>query len=236
MNVFISYRRSDTQDFSGRLADRLRDAHGVGDVFLDVDEIEAGEDFERRIRNALEQSAVSLVVIGPNWCGEGTGNQARIFQPDDFVRLEVREALKSGTKVLPVLANGALMPSRARLPEELQPLTKLNAVSVRHSDFERDTDYLLDVIFARKKPGRIRAYFRRHPILRALLDSLGGAFAAFFLLVLVLAAFNVATGLSLDQVVDGTGPAILITLVVMALGAGLPIYLRMRSTRRRARG
>ena len=43
MNVFISYRRSDTQDLAGRIADRIRAVPEVDHVFIDVDGIEPGQ-------------------------------------------------------------------------------------------------------------------------------------------------------------------------------------------------
>jgi hypothetical protein len=224
--LFISYRRSDSQDFSGRLADRLRKAQGISDVFLDVEEIGAGEDFVRRIQTALTGASVCLIVIGPDWRGATPDGSARIMNERDFVRLEVREALATPARILPVLANGALMPASEELPDDLKKLTTLNAVSVRHADFERDADHLLDAILARKKPGRLAAFLRRNPLLTAVLRAAAGGVLALTLLVLGLAVFNAATGLSLDQAVGGEGPALLLALAVTGLGAIMPWILR----------
>jgi hypothetical protein len=99
---------------------------------------------------------------------------------------------------------------------------------VRHGDFERDADHLLDAILSRKKPTRLGAILRRHPSLMAALQSLSGAALALVLLILILAVVNAATGLSLDQVVGGPGPTILLALAVTILGAAVPWYLRRR--------
>jgi hypothetical protein len=117
IKLFTSYRRSDSQDFSARLADRLRKAPGIADVFLDVEEIGAGKDFVRRIQSSLAGASVCLIVIGPNWRGAAPDGSARIVNEGDFVRLEVREALN---RILPVLANGALMPAPEDLPDDLK--------------------------------------------------------------------------------------------------------------------
>jgi len=232
MKVFLSYRRSDTQDFVGRLADRLRRARGISEVFLDVDDIAAGEEFERRLRNALADCAVSLIVIGSNWRGDsgGTGD-ARILSDGDFVRLEVREALKSETRVLPVLANGALMPDPSALPEDIRRVTALNALSVRHGDFERDVENLLDAILARKKPGRILAFMRRHPALSLALQSLAGALATLFLLTFGLAVINAFTPFSLSMLMgDSDAGATFLTITIIAIGALIPLLVRWRRT------
>jgi hypothetical protein len=42
MKVFVSYRRSDTQDLAGRLVDRLRAVPEISFVFFDVQTIAAG--------------------------------------------------------------------------------------------------------------------------------------------------------------------------------------------------
>jgi hypothetical protein len=228
MKIFISYRRDDTQDFAGRLADKLRAAKGISEVFLDVDEIAIGEDFAHRIEASLAQCSVCLVVIGTYWAGASPGTAPRITEPGDFVRVEVQKVLASQKQVLPILANGATMPRSEDLPEDLKRLTALNALSVRHSDFERDTEHLLDAIFARKKPGHLAAFLRRHPALVRLLESLSGAAAAMILLILMLAVLNATTGRSLDEVVGGEGPAIILALTIAALGALAPWYLRQR--------
>jgi hypothetical protein len=254
MNVFISYRRSDSQDFVGRLADQLRDAPGIGDLFLDVDEIDAGEDFQKRIEKGLEDCGVALIVIGRDWRGETlSGGQTRIFEDGDFVRMEVRQALKSETRVLPVLANGAFMPVPAALPEDIRRITALNGVSVRHSDFERDVDHLLDVIFARKKPGRAGAFLRRHPVMTRALQSLAGAVAAFVALTLLLVALNAVTPFSLSDLTgdnnaaatlimtpfslsdltgDNNAAATLIIILVVIAGALAPLLIRRRRLQR----
>src|SRR5438128_2622622 len=48
--VFVSYRRGATAGVVHRLAERLREAFGAGNVFLDVDSLPPGEDFRGRRR------------------------------------------------------------------------------------------------------------------------------------------------------------------------------------------
>lgn len=228
MKIFMSYRRSDAQDFAGRLADRLRMAPGIGDVFIDVVDISGGEDFAQRIRTSLARCDAALVVIGEKWLGASQRAVSRMFEDDDFVRMEVREALHSGKKVIPVLANGAAMPSIAELPEDIQRIATLHAVPVRHSDFEHDIEVLLDALFARKKPGRMGAWSRRHPLVARVVRSVAGASAALALLVVALAVINAVTGQSLSDIVGGTGPAMVFATLIVAAGAGIPWMFRAR--------
>jgi hypothetical protein len=65
--VFISYRRDDSQDVTGRLHDHLVTRFGREIVFKDVDAISLGADFRDAIKQAIDSSDVLLAVIGPNW-------------------------------------------------------------------------------------------------------------------------------------------------------------------------
>jgi hypothetical protein len=222
-NVFVSYRRADTRDFAGRLADRLRASPGIGEVFIDVGGIEPGADFPLRIERALADSEVCLVVMGADWVGPGGPNRgARIHDEGDFVRLEVRRALGGESRVLPILAHGARMPRPEELPEEIRALARINAVTIGHDSFDRDTAYLIDVILQRRKPSSLGAYLRRHPVQAALLRALAGFGMAGVTLVLGAAVLNAVTGKSLDQLLGGSGPVLLVILLVLAAGALVP--------------
>lgn len=224
MKVFVSYRRSDTRDFAGRLSDRLRQERRITDVFLDIDEIEAGEAFEPRIQAAMRQCAVCLVLIGPNWRGAEGARPARIFEDGDFVRLEVREALSGHPKVIPVLVNGATMPAHAELPEDIAGILALNAISARHESFHRDANFIADAVLARKAPGALTRYWGRHPGQYATFRSLCGIAISGVLLLGAAAIFNNATGLSLDQALGGVGPVLLLVGAVLAIGAIVPLF------------
>ena len=226
MKLFLSYRRSDTQHFSGRLVERLRRVRGITDIFFDVDSIGGGEKFARHIRDSLARSDLCLIVIGPGWLGLAPGHPPRIMEEDDFVRLEVREALASACRILPVLCDDAPMPQPAQLPQDLQPLCGLNAIAVRHSAFERDTAHLIDAIFQRKPPGALGEFFRRHPVLRTLAEAVLGAAAAIIALTLLLTLLNALHGPALDDLVGGAGPAVIVILLVLLLGAAAPSLLR----------
>jgi hypothetical protein len=219
MNVFISYRRSDTQDLAGRIADRLRAVSQVTRVFIDVDEIAPGVDFVRELESALIESDVCLLLIGPNWHGPRDGS-ARIFDENDFVRLEVERALAMERKVLPVLANGAAMPAIEQLPETLRPLARINALSIRHQYFDHDLALLFDSVLQRKKPSSFRMYLRRHPVQAGVLRSFAGMFAALVLLFAGAVVHRAATGLALDESLGGPAEVWLLLIVTLSLGLG----------------
>ncbi len=145
-NIFISYRRDDNQDATGRIYDRLR-AHLKGcQVFKDVDSIPFGVDFRKHLSHEVGQCDVLLAVVGQRWVDaqDDAGNR-RLDAPSDFVRIEIEAAMARGIPVIPVLVGNASMPLEAALPPSLSAFAFLNAAPIRPDpDFHRDMDRLID--------------------------------------------------------------------------------------------
>lgn len=145
--IFISYRRDDSRAIAGRMHDRLELAFGDDNIFKDVDDIPPGSDFRQVLRHAIDECDVMLVVIGKSWLNtKGDDGSRRLENPDDFVRFEIETALKRHDMTLiPVLVDGAFMPSSDELPEPIRQLAYRNAVVVRHDpDFRRDVARLTE--------------------------------------------------------------------------------------------
>lgn len=140
--IFISYRRDDTAGYARAVGDELGRRFGAERVFMDVDDIGAGQAFDDAIERALGGSAVLLVMIGKRWLGERDGLPPRISEADDFVRREVATGLARGLRVIPLLLDGATMPAEAQLPEPLRPLTRRNAIEIGHTRFRADLERL----------------------------------------------------------------------------------------------
>jgi TIR domain-containing protein len=65
--IFVNYRRDDARDMAARIRDRLAATFGASNVFMDVDNLLAGQRFDRELEKALGQTDVFLAVIGPRW-------------------------------------------------------------------------------------------------------------------------------------------------------------------------
>ncbi|MBS0447167.1 MAG: toll/interleukin-1 receptor domain-containing protein [Proteobacteria bacterium] len=152
MKVFLSYRRADSQVSAGRMAQFLDAVSAVDAVFLDVDGIAPGENFETKIQDTLTQVDHVFLIIGAQWAGPaGNGGRARIFDDDDMVRRETRLALASRAKVVPILLDEASMPRPGDLPADLKALPSINAFSLRTAHFDEDMDDLLDALLGNKQ-------------------------------------------------------------------------------------
>ena len=142
--IFINYRRGDDPGFTQALFARLESAFAADQLFMDIDSIEPGLDFVRVLEEQVDKCDVLLTVIGPNWLepDDETGSR-RLDNPDDFVRIEIESGIRLGKRIIPVLVNGADMPSADHLPESLRPLARRNAVRLTHERFKADVSALI---------------------------------------------------------------------------------------------
>src|SRR5512139_562357 len=128
--IILSYRREDSAGVTGRIFDRLSQEFGTDRVFMDIDSMPAGVDFHDHLQQILADCGALLVVVGKSWRSQRKGQPARIMDPDDWVRIEVETALDRGIPVVPLLIDGASLPTREQLPESLWPLLRRNALPV----------------------------------------------------------------------------------------------------------
>jgi hypothetical protein len=144
--IFICYRRDDDA-YAGRIYDRLSSAFGKEQVFMDTQGISAGEDFENTIQNSITNSDTVLVLIGKNWLKTKTAlGRIRLSDPNDYVRLEIRTALRLSLRIIPVLLSDTKMPDSTQLPADIDQLAKHQAVTISTSTFELDIVTLVEAI------------------------------------------------------------------------------------------
>ena len=144
--IFISYRRDDAAGYARAVYDELAREFGAERVFIDVDDIAAGQAFDEVIRQAVGASQVLLVLIGKRWLGERDAAPPRIHDADDFVRAEVSAGLARGMRVIPLLIDGAAMPAASQLPDSLRALVRRNALELDNSRFAADLQRLTSAL------------------------------------------------------------------------------------------
>ncbi|HEX8071631.1 MAG TPA: toll/interleukin-1 receptor domain-containing protein [Pyrinomonadaceae bacterium] len=115
--IFISYRRDDTAGHAGRLYDGLSARFGDDLIFMDIDQLEPGEDFVQVIEEAVGSCEILIALIGRSWLTNYDAAGRRLDNPNDFVRLEIATALARNIRVIPILVQGAQMPRPEDLPE-----------------------------------------------------------------------------------------------------------------------
>jgi hypothetical protein len=75
--IFISYRRQDSADVTGRIHEHLAARYGKDAVFVDVDSIPFGESFSEYIQQKLTERLVCLVMIGSRWLDSASADGKR---------------------------------------------------------------------------------------------------------------------------------------------------------------
>jgi len=146
--IFISYRRDDTADVTGRIYDRLVQHFGGNRVFKDVDSIPIGVDFRKYLRSLVDECDTMLAIVGDDWLilRDSLGRR-RLDDPGDFVRIEIEAALERDMRIVPVLVEGVIMPRPEDLSETLRVFAYRNGVAIRQDpDFHRDMDRLIKAL------------------------------------------------------------------------------------------
>jgi branched-chain amino acid transport system substrate-binding protein len=147
--IFVNYRRDDARDMAARVRDRLAATFGNAGVFMDVDNLMAGQRFDRELESALAETDVFLAVIGPRWL-ELLEERQRSGERD-YVREEIARALQRGVIVIPVLIERTRLPRSESLPDDIRQLVLHQKHEVTHEQFGRDVAGLIEAIrFARE--------------------------------------------------------------------------------------
>jgi hypothetical protein len=144
ISIFLDYRRDDSRAHAGRLYDALRRHFGDDNVFMDVDAIAPGADFAETIEQAVASADAFIEIIGQSWLSavDSRGGR-RLDDPGDAVRIALSRALAGGGAVIPVLVDGARMPNKDEMPEELAGLARRNALELTDARWDYDVEQLI---------------------------------------------------------------------------------------------
>lgn len=106
---------------------------------MDIGTIKAGEDFYEVIDRSVRACEVLIAIIGKQWLTISDGDERRLDNSNDLVRLEIAKALSRDILVIPVLVQGATIPHPKDLPDELAALSRLQRCEIT------DTRWIYDV-------------------------------------------------------------------------------------------
>lgn len=229
--VFISYRRNDTAPAAGRVYDRISKIISQPNVFFDVRNIRGGDNFENKIVCEIEKSDAVLVFIGKKWLEPAQpGGKGRIWEPDDYVRVEVRTALARDILVLPVLVDGAQMPKPDWLPGDVQAIATKNALPLRHETFDDDTENVVATVLG--LPERQKLWDDKGKAVAKIGYALGGIIAASVLLIVAAVVHFLLQGRPISASI---GSLATISLIFLTVIVGLFMGLRFEARKRRTR-
>ena len=137
--IFISYRCSDSAKDARHLATLLEQAFGKSRVFIDRKGLDGSPDWLHELEREVAASGIVIAVMGGGWLdAKDESGRRRLDDHDDLVRFELAEAFRRDIPVVPVLVDGARMPTPTELPQNLILLTRPQAELLRIESFETD--------------------------------------------------------------------------------------------------
>jgi len=145
--IFISYRRNDEPGYVGRVADGLRNRFGSESVFLDIDDMSAGKNWQTQINTKIENCSVLVAIIGRNWGAELQARSESQKPGEDIHSFELSTAQAMGKPVMSVTLRDANLPDKHILGE-LEWLLGSHIFNIRdgQNQWEQDIDKLAAAI------------------------------------------------------------------------------------------
>lgn len=142
-DVFINYRTGDGEKTAALIDQELSRRFGSNRIFRASKSIAPGQAYPATLLTKLRGSAVLLAVIGPDW----TNFQARLHDPEDWVRKELLDAFACELPVVPVLDGRKTdRLNKNDLPDELARLADLQSIPFSTHDTEAGLKRLGDVV------------------------------------------------------------------------------------------
>ena len=140
-DAFISYRRASSASQARLLKKELAD-RGYR-IFLDVTDLQKGY-FDQKLLTTISETPNFLLVLAP-------GSLENLVEEDDWLRAELREAIRTKRNIVPVCLPGFEFP-RA-MPADLADLARHQAVEWSNTLFDATIDRILAAI---GKPRSVR--------------------------------------------------------------------------------
>ncbi|WP_409470370.1 toll/interleukin-1 receptor domain-containing protein [Streptomyces sp. HC307] len=146
--VFINYRRGQHEGAVWAVYERLVQHFGADQVFLDKPSIVPGERYPNVLRERVADCDVLLAVIHAGWAAEKKNERGDrlLYREDDWVRLEIETALRTGKTVIPLVLHGGKPPLASELPESLREFALKNAHFMTRMGDERWVPTLEELI------------------------------------------------------------------------------------------
>lgn len=132
-DVFISYRREGGAD-TARLIRAELQKRGFS-VFLDVENLGPSH-FDESLLHEIGQCPNFVLILS-------AGSLDSCHHENDWLRKEIKHALTSARKIIPVLKDGFVFPAKGTLPPDLVDLPRHQAVEYSHTYFTATVEKLV---------------------------------------------------------------------------------------------
>ena len=145
-DIFISYRRNGGEHLAGRVKDALKN-RGFS-VFMDVEDLKSGK-FDTALLKEIEETTDVIVILTP-------GCLDRCKNENDWLRLEIRHAIKCKRNIVPIIARDFQMPLAANLPSDIAELVSYSGLTPAHEMFEASIDRLVSTFLMSRNDAGVK--------------------------------------------------------------------------------
>lgn len=121
--IFISYRRNGGEALAQLINDRLRN---LGyEVFYDIESLKSGS-FNTKLYSEIEACEDFILILPPQALD-------RCIYDEDWIRCEVRHALKHNKNIIPIMMRGFTFPKN--LPDDICEISNRNGVEFETMEY-----------------------------------------------------------------------------------------------------
>jgi len=131
-DAFLSYRRADGAEVARLLRAKMAERHRR--LFLDVEDLGPGR-FGDDLLEAIRATPAFVPLLSPNCL-------ARVAQSGDWFAEEIRCAIESGRRIIPIRMPGFEFPEGLALPAAVASLQDRQSVNYSHEYFEATLNLL----------------------------------------------------------------------------------------------
>ena len=145
--AFLNYRRDDVGAAAQAIYAQMKVHFGSGQLFMDLNSIEAGAEWPAHLRQRVENATGMLVLIGESWWRvTDQWGRRRIDLADDWVTTEIRTALDRTIPIIPVLIgeSTSMVPSNA-LPSAIADLANKQTLYLRPKTWVPDIAQIIAI-------------------------------------------------------------------------------------------
>jgi len=92
-----------------------------------------------------------VVLIGQNWLQDKAG-RPRLFNDNDYVRMECRIGLEEEALMIPTTVEDARLPTKDKVPPNIAKMLEYDAAEIRYTRFDVDVKKLIEIIEEKVPP------------------------------------------------------------------------------------
>lgn len=141
-DAFISYRRDGSAELARLLKAEL-EKHKIN-AFIDVDNLNQSY-FDEQLLVRIANTSNFILVLNDN-------SFDRCNDPNDWLRREIEQAIKTNRKIIPVFRQGFRFPNQTLLPGVLKDLPRYQSVGYIHEYHEASIQKLVNYLNEKQLP------------------------------------------------------------------------------------